>query len=470
MSPLLDPMVREADAFTLRMEDDPLLRSTIVAVVVLDATPDWGTLVSRVERATRLTPAFRSVLAAPPLRLGPLRWIPDHDFDLGWHLRRVAAPSPHDLDTVVELARTAGMTAFDPARALWEFTLVEGLTDGRAALVMKVHHALTDGIGGIELAQHVVDLQREPADLGPLPDEPPHHRVSPARLALDSVGDNLTRSLALAGDRLRRLPADLLGLARDPVGAVHQGLDLAQSVQRLTQPVTRTLSPIMTDRRLVWRYDPLDIGFEDLRAAGRAAGGTLNDAFMASVAGGLARYHERHGQPVDRLRVTMPVSLRRPGDPAGGNRITLARLVIPVGLSDPGARIRAIDHLSRQWRREPAIPYSNVIAGTLNLLPRQITGGMLKHVDFLASDVPGFGEPVYVGGARVEGFYPFGPTIGASANVTLMSYAGTCNVGLTTDTAAVSEPAELYECLTEGFEEVLALDGGRRPGRVRRPG
>jgi diacylglycerol O-acyltransferase / wax synthase len=317
------------------------------------------------------------------------------------------------------------------------------------------------------LAQHVVDLQREPADLGPLPEAPSVERVSPTRLALDALGDNLGRSLDLAADRLRRLPGDLVGLARDPLGAARDGLDLTGSVRRLTEPVTRTLSPVMTDRRLVWRYQPFDVPFGELRAAAKAADGTVNDAFLAAVAGGLARYHELHEQPVEHLRVTMPVSLRSADDPAGGNRITLARIVVPVGLKDPAERIRAIDRLSRAWRREPAIPYSNVIAGALNLLPRQFTGSMLKHVDFLASDVPGFPDPVYVAGAEVTGFYAFGPTIGASANVTLMSYAGTANIGVTTDAAAVRMAPLFHESLWEGFEEVLALGGARRGGVTR---
>ena len=110
-------------------------------------------------------------------------------------------------------------------------------------------------------------------------------------------------------------------------------------------------------------------------------------------------------------------------------------------------------------REEPALPYSEAVAGVLNLLPTAVTGGMLKHVDFLASNVPGFPKPVYIGGGRVEGFYAFGPTIGASANVTLMSYQGTCNIGVTTDNGAVPDPDELLRCLADGFEEVLDVAG-----------
>lgn len=468
MAANLDPVVRETDAFAMHMEEDPLLRSTIVAVALFDGTPDWDVLVDRMERATRLAPSFRSLLVHPPLRLGPVRRVPDPDFDLGWHLRRVAAPAPHTLEEVINFACTSGMTAFDPARPLWEFTLVEGLTEGRSALVMKVHHSLTDGIGAIQLAQHVVDLQREPADPGPMPDVPPADRTSTARLAIDSISSNMSRTAAFAGDRLRRLPGDMVDLARNPIGAASRSLKVAGSIANFVRPVTHTLSPLMTGRRLAWRYQALDVPFAELRRAGHAAGGTVNDAFMAAVAGGLARYHDRHDQPVDELRVTMPVSLRTADDQEGGNHITLTRMVVPVGLDDPADRIRAIDRISQEWRHEPAIPYSNLIAGALNLLPQSVTGGMLKHVDFLASNVPGFRDSVYVGGARVTGFYPFGPTIGASANFTLMSYAGTCNIGLTADRGAITNPEELMSCLVEGFDEVLGLGGGQDDS-VRRP-
>lgn len=267
MAANLDPVVRETDAFAMHMEEDPLLRSTIVAVALFDGTPDWDVLVDRMERATRLAPSFRSLLVHPPLRLGPVRRVPDPDFDLGWHLRRVAAPAPHTLEEVINFACTSGMTAFDPARPLWEFTLVEGLTEGRSALVMKVHHSLTDGIGAIQLAQHVVDLQREPADPGPMPDVPPADRTSTARLAIDSISSNMSRTAAFAGDRLRRLPGDMVDLARNPIGAASRSLKVAGSIANFVRPVTHTLSPLMTGRRLAWRYQALDVPFAELRRA-----------------------------------------------------------------------------------------------------------------------------------------------------------------------------------------------------------
>lgn len=451
--------VRESDAFALHMERDPLLRSTIVAMGVFDRAPEWSVLLERIDRATRLAPEFRDVLIPSPVGLVPPRWEPDADFDLSWHVRRMAVPAPHTLAPVLEFARTTGMTAFDPARPLWEFTLVEGLQGGRAALVMKVHHSLTDGIGGIQIAAHVVDLEREPSDLGPMPAVPNGHRLSITEQARDVLGYNTRRAV----NTVRSLGRGVSHALRHPARAVGAAVSTARSVGRMVQPVTGTLSPIMTDRKLVWHYDVLDVPLEDLREAAHKVDGTLNDGFVGGIAGGLARYHERHGAHVEHLRLTMPISIRAEGDPEGGNRITLARFKVPVGIEDPAERMEAIDELCRSWRHEPAIPYSDVIAGAMNLLPQAVTGSMLKHIDFLASNVPGFDLPVYLAGAELESFYGFGPTIGSAANVTLLSYQDTCNVGVTTDLGAVPDPGVLMDCLREGFEEILELSGDHGP-------
>ena len=187
MVEVLEHHVGQADAFTMSLERDPLLRSTIVAVALLDRAPDLEILRDRLDRATRLAPTFRERLVPSPLGLAPPRFQVDPDFDLGFHLRRVQAPAPQDLATVLEMARTMGMAAFDPARPLWEFTVVEGLHDGHAALIMKVHHALTDGIGGIQLAAHVVDFSREPTEQGPMPPAPRGRQHGPGEPLVDAL-------------------------------------------------------------------------------------------------------------------------------------------------------------------------------------------------------------------------------------------------------------------------------------------
>src|SRR5579884_752857 len=161
--------MRDSDAFSWYMEKDPVLRSTVVAVVWLDRRPDWDVLWAREDRASRLASMFRQRLVEPPGRLAPPRWTDDDAFDLSWHLYRVAASPPGNDQTVVDLARREAMTAFDPARPLWQFTLVENLEGDRAALIMKIHHSLTDGLGGMQLALLLFDGERIPTRTYPMP-------------------------------------------------------------------------------------------------------------------------------------------------------------------------------------------------------------------------------------------------------------------------------------------------------------
>ncbi len=392
----------------------------------------------------------------------PSRWVDDPAFDLTWHLRRVGVPSPGTLAEVLEFARVTGSGAFDPDRPRWEFTLMEGLADESAALVMKVHHALTDGIGGIQIAQHVVDLDRAGTERPPVPPPPPGPGDAVAERVQDAVSFRTIRSIEVIAGAVARIPSAVVGLARHPIRASLDAGRGVLSIGRFVRPVNRTISPVMTERRFGWRYQPLRVPLQPMKAAGALISGTLNDAFLAGLAGGIARYHHRHGSDADSMRITMPVSTRREGDSAGGNRITLVRFEIPSDDDDPIRRMLAIHRLTAEWRHEPAVAWAEGIASALNLLPPGVAGGMLKHVDVVASNVPGFDVPVYVAGARLERFLAFGPTVGAAANVTLMSYRDHCDIGLTTDIGAVADPDVLRECLEESFEELVALGRASR--------
>jgi len=451
--------MRESDAFSWYMEQDPALRATIVAVAWLERSPKWDTLVDRLERATRLVPIFRQRPVEPPGRLATPRWTLDPDFDLAWHVRRVAAPPPHSRSTVIELARIMAMSGFDTAHPLWEFTLVEELTGGGAALVMKLHHSLTDGIGGMQLLFAVFDTDPNPPTQGVLPELPNEQAGGTAELVSASVLHGGHKMLGFARHQATGVLPSMWRSGRHPIRSSRDAVEMMRSVCRTVAPVSNTLSPLMTGRSLGRRLSTLEVGLDDLKRASAMAGGSLNDGFMTAVTGGFRRYHELHGQPVDALRVTLPISTRTPEDPAAGNRITLARFTVPVSLVDPVARIEAIGERCRAARNERSVPRSNTIAGVLNLLPPSAVGSMLKHVDFLASNVPGIGFPVYLAGARMIGYVPFGPTIGAAVNITLLSYDATCGVGVTVDTAAVPDIEVFMACLAEGFQEVLALAG-----------
>ena len=459
-----DVHLSSADTFTIHMEQDPLLRSTIVALVILDRAPQWERLSAAMDRATRLEPNFRRRLSPGSGPFLPARWTDDPDFDLTWHLRRIAVADPDGpgddrMGQVLEFARVAGMTAFDPARPRWEFTLIEGLADGRAALVMKVHHALTDGIGGIQLAAHIVDLDRRGLRRPPVPVPEPGVSGTVAERVSDAVTYDLGRAGSMAWSLVSSIPAAMAEWARRPFsiwGDIGRSLE---SVRRFVQPITNTLSPVMTERRLGWRYHMLEVPLVELKAAAEKADGTLNDGFLAGIAGGLARYHEEHGSTIEEVRVTMPISTRTADDEAGGNHITLVRFAVPLGDHDPISRMLAIDHSTTMWRQEPAIGWSEAIAGALNLLPTAVAAGMLKHVDVLASNVPGFGTKVFIGGARMDEFYAFGPTLGAASNITLMSYCGRCFIGITTDVGAVEDAVHFVSCIESGFAELLAVAG-----------
>lgn len=458
--------MRDSDAFSWYMERDPVLRSTVVAVAWLEHSPDWEVLTAKLEEATRRIPSFRQRVLEPPARLSTPRWTYDEEFDLSWHLRRVDAPAPHNAGTVVELARYEASTAFDRSRPLWSFTLVEHFDVDRAALIMKLHHSLTDGIGGMQLALLLFDADK---DGGPVPmttEAPSEPHISTSELVRQSIvheGALLTR---LAVGQTRAFVPRTTRAVRHPLRSASAVLETARSIGRTVAPARTTLSPIMTDRGLGRRLDLLEVGLDDLKRASANAGGTINDGFMAAATGGLRRYHERHGSPVEQLRVTMPMSIRGPDDPLGGNRITLMRFTVPVSEPDPVRRIAVIGRRCRAARGEKSLAWTDAIAGTLNLLPSGVVGSMLKHVDFLASDVPGFSFPLYLGGARLERLVSFSPTIGASMNLTLLSYNGTCFIGVTLDTVAVPDGDVLIDCLREGFEEVLALAGAHGPVRL----
>lgn len=443
------------DAFSWYMESDPALRSTVVAVSVTDTEPDWEYLRRRVDRLTRLVPRFRHRVQEPPLRIGPPRWVPDENFDLDFHLRRVRLPRSGGWSAVLEAARLAAMADFDRDRPLWELTVLEGLPGGRAALLQKLHHALSDGIGGVQLLAFLVDPTRQPVPVEEVP-VPDGRAPGAAALVAASVRDNVREVLEIGGRILTRSPAALLS----PVDTAQAAWRDAKSVARIVRPVLRQASPVLAGRTMTRRLATLDVSLADLHAAAARAGGHVNDAFLAGLTGGLRRYHDAHGAAVGNLRVTMPVSIRKPGDPLGGNRIALLRFGVPAGIEDPGERIARIARTVRSWRREPGIALTQGIAFGLNLAPRGYLQAILRRVDFLASDVPGLSEAVYIAGARIVAYYAFGPTIGAGFNATLMSYAGTCNIGLNIDTGAVPDSDELLRHLHAGFAEVLDLNHG----------
>ena len=453
----------DADALMWRNEKDPMLRSTIVAVAILDRSPDPALVAARIERTTRAVPRLRQRVVHSPLSLAPPRWEVDPNFDLRYHLRWFRAPGDGGLDTVLRMAEPMAMQGFDRARPLWEFAVVDGLAEGRAASILKLHHSISDGVGAVQIAMNLFDIERSsPADGEPMPDAPPVDVLAmPARMR-DALDHERRRLLGIA----KRLPATLGRAAKaassDPIGSSRAVAETAGSMSRMFGPATRPVSPLMTGRSLSVHFEALSEPLDELKAAARRAGGRLNDAFVAGAVGGLARYHEHHGADVTELRMTMPINVRGE-DKAdlAGNAFAPARMLVPMDIHDPVERMRAISALVGRQRAEPAMAVVDPMALVVHRLPTSVSTAlfqaMLRGQDFVTSNVPGVPIPVFFAGSSVEAQFPFGPMSGAAMNLTLLSYQDQVHIGVNTDPAAVPDPDVLRSCLVDSYAEICKL-------------
>ena len=454
-----------ADAVMWTIERDPVLRSTVTTVAMLDRAPRLAAVRRRLLEASTAIPRLRQRVDRPARVGARPRWVEDPAFDIDYHLRAVSPAGPADVDAVLELARVSAMSGLDRDRPLWELSVVEGLAGGGAAFILKFHHCVTDGVGGIELAMRLLDSTRR---------SPAHPSdVSPADGGGAGTDPGLMAGMAGAVGRAALRGVDR---ARTAAGAVvHPGagaaalVDNARWTARLLGPVSEPLSPVMRGRSTVWQFDAFDVELAEMKRAAAAAGGSVNDVFLTAVTAGLRRYHRAHGQDPGRLRMTLPINLRRPGDPPGGNRFTPVRFVVPLGTGDdPAGQARIVGSLVREWREGRAPALTDRLASMLCRLPddalTDLFGRMLKNVDFVATNVAGLPFPMYLAGAELLRQYAFAPTTGAAVNVALLSHVGWACIGVNTDAVAVPDHGRLTACLREGFTEVLHARDHRRPG------
>jgi diacylglycerol O-acyltransferase / wax synthase len=463
-----DDHMGEMDALMWNIERDPMLRSTILSVMVLDRPPDEARWHAALARALRKVPRLSQRVSLDPLGAAPPQWEHDPNFDLGYHLRRVRAPGRGTFRDLLDVAAPMVMQAFDKDRPLWELVQVDDLTDGQTGILLKVHHSVSDGVGLVRMTASLVERAREPhpSHAGAphaLLDEPlPTAAHGAFRDALEALRYRAGSNLEHTARAANAIGGWLARATRHPVDAADEIRQLAGSLGRLLEPIDAPLSPVMGGRSLGLHLDALTIPLAELQRAARSARCTLNDAFVAGVTGGLRRYHEAHQHPVEALRMTMPINLRS-GDDAthAGNHFSAARFLVPVALRDPGERMQAIHALVTAQRHEPALPLVDEVAALIGRLPRMVAvgwfGSMLKAIDFVTSNVPGPQFPVYASGARVLRMFGFGPLTGAAANITLFSYDGDLDIGISTDRAAVPDPAVFRECLSQGMAEVLGV-------------
>jgi len=467
-----DPELSPFEIVMWRVDVDRRLRSTMMAVEVLDDLPDWDRLVEAHRWAARMAPRLRDRIVAPLWGAGTPHWEPDPDFELNYHLRRIRLPEPGTWRVLFETAEQIAMTPLDPQRPLWEAVLVEGLEGGRAAFLIKLHHAIGDGLGVTQLLSGLHSRTREHTEDKPWPPEPALTRPRTAGEALArQVREDVTATVSALGSGARAAGHGLGDVLRAPRASVRSALDWVSSARRVLSPPEAPPSPLLAERNGSWRFRALDVELADLRAAAKAVGGSLNDAYLAALLGAFRRYHEEMGHPVDpgtTMPVSVPVSVRRADDAAGGNHFAPGRLAGPVGIMGAAERVAAVSSAMRQVRAEPALESADVLSPLLARLPgavvSELVGDMTRSNDLQASNVPGLREDVFLAGARIERIYPFAPLPGCAAMITLLTHGTTCCVGANLDAAAVRDPDLFARCLADGFDEVLALaPDARRP-------
>ncbi|WP_407445608.1 wax ester/triacylglycerol synthase domain-containing protein [Rhodococcus sp. (in: high G+C Gram-positive bacteria)] len=372
----------------------PVPRSVVVAVVALDAVPDWDRVTGMLAPGNHESPAFRHRVVDVPFGLEAPRWAGDPDSDPPWHLDRVSLPPHATFADVLDFARTAP-PAPGVRHPLWGLTLLDGLTGGRSALVIRLHHLAA-------------------------PD--------------DDTGD-LVRSWARSATR---------GLTRTATSVVKTLLG-----EPADTPDRRTASDHSPNRHFPYRLHVVDVPLAALRVAADRANCGLESGFAAAMLLACAAYRHRQGRKADNLRAAIPVSTGHPVtvellDSASNPDELMRRIETDRTTSPDGTDARPAD--AQGLRGEPVTALSNSEA-------------LFGAHDVLTATLPGSSAPLYIGGAKVERYYGFGPTHGAAFNATLMSYRAGCGIGVTVDPGAVPDRDVFDECLRSGVEAVVGSAG-----------
>ncbi len=474
----------DAEAMMWNIEHDPRLSSNIGSIIITDQPLDADVMRKRIVSAVVDIPRLRERVAPVLGRLAPPVWIPDKEFDLDYHFRRVALPAPGTDRQLYDLCTTLNQEPFDRTRPLWLFVLIEGLEGGRGALFSKLHHTVADGEGALRLSEHYMDLGRE----GPVPPDVDLDEIIAKQTEnsdIESSEEFLPSAIRTASHTVRRL----LGMARRAVGEVALAATdpsrLGEAATNLTTAVSSARSQMSSGDGVpsgsdAWKkrsrhrwFDVVDVDFEQARAAARALGGSLNDFFVTGATLGAVRYHEFIGEEVEFFNATFVVSTRDDSS-AGGNSFTPSKVRVPGGKMDPAERFAAIRDAMGARRGEVTggADLMGAVSGLANLLPTSVVTGIARSqagaVDFATSNVRGAPIEVYIAGGKVLATYPIGPVAGTAWNITMMSYAGTLFMGVHVDPVAVEDTGLLMRSLRDGFAELLAA-GGQQAVPVKEP-
>jgi diacylglycerol O-acyltransferase / wax synthase len=454
------------EAIMWRVGQDATLRMTVGTLILLDRPPTAKTLEERLDLVASHEPRLRSRPDDPTaMRLRPV-WVEDPDPAPGTHLRSLAVAPPGSLRQVLDLIGLLESIPFDPERSPWDVTLIEGLDEGRAALYLRAHHALTDGLGGVGLVGQLFDEHEWPGDDATTTEDAEEEEWPVGKEPADGGRQRGTLTITIDLPRSVRRVLDGVNRARevDPVDSAMRGvqraLDVANSVSRQMMVTGGPLSSRPAARSLLSHFEVISV--DGARAASLALGGSRNDLLVAAAATGLGRYYERLGQPTTELRLATPTSRRGYHEP-GGNWFAPARLEVPTSVARPGPQFGVVVERLAQARREPALQVASALAAALGRLPTRLLLPALHaqadSVDFAATALPGLRGKRHLCGSLVETSYPLGPRLGCPMNITAFGNGDRLDIGIALDSLAITQPDLLVGCLTEAFDSYVATAG-----------
>jgi WS/DGAT/MGAT family acyltransferase len=413
------------------------------------------TVASRLHLVARL----RKKVVEVPMRIGLPVWVDDPGFDLDLHVRRSALPSPGGHRELAELVQEALSRPLDRTRALWEMTVIEGLEGGHVATLMKVHHAMMDGVSGMQLAAAMYDLDAKPVRVSA---RPWHPEALPAPRALVSEAmRQLVVHPFLAATVAARALSEATGTTDLGIGAVGSGvrsiLDLGP---RPASPFDVTVGPNR-------RFSTTDAPFERFRQIKSALGGTVNDVLLTVVGGALHRYLREQHEPTRglALRVLVPVSVRSEGE-AAANRVAPAFVDLPVGPMAPARRLALVRERTRHLKESSMAMSANAIIGLGGYAPGGLLAAAARVVskapwfNLVVSNIPGPQQPMFLAGARLVACYPsmpLGPT--SALSIACTSLSGTMAFGVTADRDGVPDVDRLSLWIEDSLSELSKAAG-----------
>jgi diacylglycerol O-acyltransferase / wax synthase len=453
-------------------QEGPSSHMHIGGIVICDGpAPGYEEMLDHIRTRLHLVPRYRQRLAQPPLETGRPLWVDDPTFNLEYHVRQTALPAPGSEDQLMRLVARIMSQQLDRSKPLWEMWVVEGLQEGGFALISKTHHAMVDGISGVDLATVMFDLSPVPPEI-PHSDEPwqPHPEPSGAELVAGGAA-GLARAAAGA-------VATGLSLVRRP-GATWRAL--SEAAEGLGEVAWAGLNPAPATPLNVEigphrRYRVVRNHLADFKEVKNAFGGTVNDVVLTVVTGALRDWLHSRGVRTEglELRALVPVSTRSPEESGAlGNRITVMRGPLPVYIGDPIARLRAVKAAMDGLKESKQAVGAEVLTGVQSFAPPTILAQAsrlnfsTRLFNLIVTNVPGPQFPLYVRGREMEDVFPiaFLPK-GHALAVAIMSYNGQMNFGLLGDYDALPDLDRIGDGIEAALEELVVL-ARRRTGPSR---